>query len=105
MARHTIIGITALLIGTASGADTVNDSAISSSFEGMMLADTIGMDHRQERRQDNRQERREDYDVVDNMDDRHEGRQDCRQEEGIVGHDKRDCKQEARQDNREDKWD
>lgn len=54
----------------------------------ILLAETQGMDNRQDRRddrQDDRQDRRED-------------RQDCRQEEGTVGDDKRDCKQEERQD-------
>ena len=33
---------------------------------------------------------------MDNREDRRDTRQDCRQGEGVVGHDKRDCKQDSR---------
>ena len=33
---------------------------------------------------------------IDNRQDRRDGRHDCRQEEGVVGGDKRDCKQDER---------
>lgn len=33
---------------------------------------------------------------VDNRQDRRDDRQDCRQDEGLIGGDKRDCKQEER---------
>ena len=35
-------------------------------------------------------------DNIDHRQDRRADRQDCRQDEGIVGGDKRDCKQDAR---------
>ena len=61
----------------------------------LLVAQTQGMDNRQDRRddrQDNRDDRQDDR--QDNRDDR----QDCRQEEGVAGQDKRECKQEERQD-------
>ncbi|MFY0659080.1 MAG: hypothetical protein JXR15_01210 [Shimia sp.] len=33
---------------------------------------------------------------MDNREDRRDTRQDCRQGEGVVGNDKRDCKQDSR---------
>lgn len=45
----------------------------------------------------NRQERREDR--RDDRGDNQDGRQDCREEEGVMGKDKRDCKQDERRDN------
>ncbi len=48
----------------------------------LILAQTQGMERRQDRR---------------------DNRQDCRQEEGLVGKDKRDCKQEGRQEEGEEK--
>jgi hypothetical protein len=35
---------------------------------------------------------------IDRRQDRRDDRQDCRQDEGLVGGDKRDCKQEERDD-------
>ena len=71
------------------------------SFEGaypnskpIILAQTQGMDRRQDRRDVVQDER---DDVQDNRHDRRDDRQDCRREEG-VGHDKRECKQDERQD-------
>jgi predicted KAP-like P-loop ATPase len=58
------------------------NKALGASYQ--MLAETQGMERRQDRR-----------DV----------RQDARQEEGLVGKDKRDAKQEGRQDAREDRQD
>ncbi len=57
----------------------------------VQLAQTQGMERRNDRRggrQDNRGDRRGD-------------RQDCRQDEGAVGKDKRNCKQDGRQERRE----
>ncbi len=59
--------------------------------ETLLLAETEGMDRRQDRRDDRQ----------DDRGDRRDTRQDCRGEEG-VGKDKRDCKQEGRQERRED---
>lgn len=60
--------------------------------ELLILAETEGMDRRQDRREDRRDDRQ----------DRRDTRQDCRGDEGVVGKDKRDCKQEGRQERRED---
>lgn len=46
---------------------------------------------------DNRQERREDR--RDDRGERDDNRQACRDQEGAMGKDKRDCKQEERRDN------
>jgi hypothetical protein len=56
-------------IGSASGTDLQADGSFT-------IAQTNGMDRRQDRR---------------------DTRQDCRQQEGAVGADKRNCKQEGRQ--------
>lgn len=79
-----------LTIMLASGVHAATE-VISSPTEfefGIMLADTRGMERRDDRR-DDRQGDRDD-------------RQDCREEEGILGKDKRDCKQDARRDDRHD---
>lgn len=60
--------------------------------ETLILAETEGMDRRQDRREDRQ----------DDRGDRRDTRQDCRGDEGVVGKDKRDCKQEGRQERRED---
>lgn len=57
-----------------------------------IMAATEGVERRKDRRGDRRDDRAE----------RPHDRQDCRQEEGVVGKDKRDCKQSARQDRRND---
>lgn len=54
----------------------------------IFLAETEGMERRQDRRDDRQ----------DNRGDRRDTRQDCRGDEGVVGKDKRDCKQEGRQE-------
>jgi hypothetical protein len=71
-----------LIIGMVAGmsistnAGTVNVMGETSSDGSFILAQTTGMDRRQDRR---------------------DTRQDCRQQEGLVGADKRDCKQQRRQ--------
>jgi len=86
IAQYACFGIAGLLSCTAYAVDTATDSSPDNDVYGMMLAETQGMERRDDRR-DDRQDDRGD-------------RQDCRQEEGVVGHDKRDCKQDARQDDR-----
>ena len=83
--QYACFGIAGLMSFTAYAVDTVTDSSPDNGVFGMMLADTRGMDRR-----DDRQDA-----VQDNQGDR----EDCRQEEG-AGHDKRDCKQDERQDDR-----
>jgi len=74
----TIIGSSVLVFGLVDGmpistkADTVNVTNDGS----FVLAQTNGMDRRQDRR---------------------DTRQDCRQDNGAVGQDKRNCKQQGRQ--------
>jgi hypothetical protein len=57
-----------------------------------ILAAADGMDRRQGRREDQR----------DDRGDRRDTRQTCQDDEGVVGKDKRDCKQDGRQERRED---
>lgn len=79
---------TALLgLGAIASVQAASDTVQSGIEAPLVLADTSGMD----RRQDNRDGRQ------DNRGDRSDTRQDCRGEEG-VGKDKRDCKQEGRQE-------
>ena len=78
--------------GTIAPMAQATSSAEETGTQALILAGTVGM----ERRQDNREERRDD------RGDRRDNRQDCRDEEGVVGKDKRDCKQEGRQENREE---
>lgn len=58
----------------------------------LILAATDGMDRRQDRRADRHDDRGGRRDV----------RQTCRDDEGVVGKDKRDCKQDGRQEGHED---
>jgi len=69
---------------TASAIDEASgDSSFIASDDGsFVLAQTTGMDRRKGRRTN---------------------RQDCRQEAGVVGKNKRDCKQEERQKKTKDK--
>jgi hypothetical protein len=72
-----LAGLTAGL-GPANATTMVQAAPSTSQADAqmpLMLAGTAGMERRQERRAN---------------------RQDCRQEEGLVGKDKRDCKQEGR---------
>ena len=82
IARCASLGVAGLLSCTAFAADTVTDTSPNSGVYGIMLAQTDGMERRDERR--------------DDRGDNRDGRQDCRQEEGVVGGDKRDCKQDNR---------
>lgn len=73
----------AVFFSGSSIADEISGYQPYETAQGaLLLSDTRGMDRRQDRRGD-RYDRRDD-------------RRDCRQEEGVVGHDKRDCKQDAR---------
>lgn len=76
------------------GASTAFADSMTIPPEGIVLAQTQGMERRQDRR-DDRQDNRNDR--QDDRQDRRDDRQDCREQEG-VGKDKRDCKQQERQD-------
>ena len=65
------------LVALAPATQAAPAYAVLGSQAPIILAETQGMERRQDRRDD---------------------RQDCRQEEGVVGKDKRDCKQDERQD-------
>lgn len=84
------------LLGLAATADTDVFSS-PAAIEG--IDQLVADNHRRERRDDRREDR----------DDRQEGREegrddrrDCRQDEGRIGKDKRDCKQEKRDEDDED---
>lgn len=76
-----------LTMAPAAFADTATQ-APAPAFESFELAQTVGMDRRQDRRSDRR----------DDRGDRRYDRQDCRQDNGLVGQDKRNCKQGERQE-------
>ena len=86
-AASALLGLGAM-VPAVQAADGI---AQSTTVVPLILAATEGMERRQERR-DDRQE---------NRGDRRDTRQDCRDEGGLVGKDKRDCKQEGRQERRE----
>jgi hypothetical protein len=77
VSRSSII-IFGLIVGVSisTNAETVNVMDKASTDGSFTIAQTNGMDRRQDRRGD---------------------RQDCRQQGGVVGADKRNCKQEGRQ--------
>ena len=78
-----IIGLfAALTVANANGPEYRFGEA--NVFDGPIQADN----NRRERRDDRQDDRKDDRG----------GRQDCRDEEGLVGKDKRDCKQEERRD-------
>lgn len=99
MSRFTTLalGFGALLAMGLANAPVHADASLSDTGT-IVVAETKGMDNRDGRRggrQDDRGDRQD-----DRSGDR-DTRQDCRQDEGAVGGDKRDCKQEGRQDSSE----
>ena len=78
----TVIGSSILVFGmvvgmsTSTNAETVKVMDQASTDGSFVLAQTNGMERRQDRR---------------------DTRQDCRHQNGLVGADKRDCKQQGRQ--------
>jgi hypothetical protein len=84
MTRIVTFGIAGLVSCVALAGDILVEESATYSDSGFIIADTRG------------KERRDDRD--DNQDDR----QDCRQEEGRIGGDKRDCKQDERGGNEDD---
>jgi len=91
MFTKTLFAAMALAITTSAAhasllAAPMTDAPQTVAAETYDVADTRGMDNRQDRRSDRQTDR----------DGRQDNRQDCRQSEG-VGHDKRDCKQDGRQ--------
>ena len=86
MATSTLLGLGAM-IPAAQATRDIPPTGIESD---LILAATDGMERRQDRRENRRDDRGTRRDV----------RQDCREEEGVIGKDKRDCKQEGRQERR-----
>ena len=82
-AASCLLGLGAL-VPIVQAADSVTQP---NSAAPLILAETAGMDNRDDRRDDRQGDRGE----------RDDNRQDCRQEEG-AGKDKRDCKQDGRSD-------
>lgn len=82
--RLLILGVTGILSCTVFASDEIVG-------EDPMMTDesTLVADNRRKERRDDRQDNRDD-------------KQDCRQDEGLVGKDKRDCKQENRGEGDED---
>ncbi|WP_299356018.1 hypothetical protein [uncultured Shimia sp.] len=69
------VALTASMATASTAPMSGMDAPVASTSTSYDVADTRGMDNRQDRRDD---------------------RQDCRQSEGAAGHDKRDCKQDNR---------
>ena len=82
--RLLVVSFFGLLSCTVSAGDVADDGLNLVSGEDVLVADN--------RRKDRRGDRQEDRD----------DKQDCRQEEGRIGHDKRECKQEDRGEDGED---
>ena len=79
----------------ALGVGAMASDMFVSAGGGVELAQTQTKQNR-DNRQDARQGTRDDR--QDNRGDRRDMRDDCRDAEGVVGADKRDCKQDTRQD-------
>ncbi len=86
----TLLGLGTIVSGAYAVVGT--QGIMQTDATPLILAQTEGMDRRQDRRGDRQ----------DDRGDRRDTRQDCRSEEGVVGKDKRDCKQEGREERRED---
>ena len=84
MTRIMSFGMAGLVSCAVLTGDILAHESATYTDSGFIIADTRG------------KERRDDRD--DNQDDR----QDCRQEEGRIGGDKRDCKQDERGGNEDD---
>jgi len=88
-ATHCVIaaGLPLLVVSALlNPAQAVGRATYYADGSAILLAATDGMERRQDRREDRR----------DDRDDRQERREDCREDEGLVGKDKRDCKQRER---------
>ena len=85
-----LLGLGTIVSGAHAAVGT--QGIVQTDAAPLILAQTEGMDRRQDRRGDRQ----------DDRGDRRDTRQDCRSEEGVVGKDKRDCKQEGREERHED---
>ena len=84
IAASGLLGLGAL-VPIVQAADSMTQP---NSAAPLILAETAGMDNRDDRRDDRQGDRG----------DRQDNRDDCRDEGGVAGKDKRDCKQEGRTD-------
>ena len=76
ISRSSIVAFCLVVgVSVSTSVETVKVMDVASSDGSFIIAQTQGMERRGERR---------------------DTRQDCRQEGGLVGKDKRDCKQEGR---------
>jgi len=80
--RLLVLGIFGFLSCAVFASDDIDNASSTVGNDDLMMA----ANPRKERRDDRQGDRQENRD----------GKQDCRQEEGRVGHDKRECKQENR---------
>ncbi len=93
--RLLVLSIMGFLSSSIWASDDIDDALSTVDNDDLIMADNP----RKERRDDRQGDRQENRD----------GKQDCRQDEGRVGHDKRECKQDNRGDgdegDKEDKGD
>ena len=86
----TLVAVAGLLLTSllayAELTNATGQSVFEVEGEPLILAQTQSKDNRDDRQGDRDENQ-------DGRDDNRDGRQDCRQEEGVVGDDKRDCKQ------------
>ena len=80
--RLLILSIFGFLSGAVFASGNIDIASPTVGNDDLMMA----ANPRKERRDDRQGDRQDDRD----------GKQDCRQEEGRVGHDKRECKQDNR---------
>jgi len=93
--RLLVLSVMGFLSSSIWASDDIDDALSTVDTDDLIMADNP----RKERRDDRQGDRQENRD----------GKQDCRQDEGRVGHDKRECKQDNRGDgdegDKEDKGD
>ena len=78
--RLLILGVVGFLSCAVFASDDIDNASPTVGNDDLMMA----ANPRKDRRDDRQGDRNEDRD----------DRQDCRQDEGLVGHDKRECKHE-----------
>ena len=82
LTRLLALSLAGLLSCVVFASGDINDVGITSDNYDLIMADNPRKDRRDDRRDDRHENR--------------DGKQDCRHEEGLVGKDKRECKQEKR---------
>lgn len=79
--------VSATLVAVVLGAAALTTAEASDQIASAKSVDTLVADNPRKGRRDNRQE---------NRPDRREDRRECREDEGRLGNEKRECKQEER---------